>query len=72
MNYLQKNGIDAKIHYPTPMHQQPAAKTLKLNKNNLKNTVETSKSIISLPVHEFITLEQIKFVSNKILKFYNR
>ncbi len=70
LKYLQKNGIDAKVHYPIPMHLQPAAKKLKLNKNNLKITEETSKKIISLPVHEFITDKQIKFVSKKILDFY--
>jgi dTDP-3-amino-2,3,6-trideoxy-4-keto-D-glucose/dTDP-3-amino-3,4,6-trideoxy-alpha-D-glucose/dTDP-2,6-dideoxy-D-kanosamine transaminase len=69
--YLQKNGIDAKIHYPVPMHLQPAAKKLKLNQKNLKNTEATSKKILSLPVHEFITFEQIKYVSKKIFNFYN-
>ena len=29
---LIKKGIDAKIHYPTPMHLQPAAKFLKYKK----------------------------------------
>ena len=52
------------------MHLQPAATKLKLNKNNLENTEDTSKNIISLPVHEFITLNQIKFVSKKISEFY--
>ena len=70
LKYLQQNGIDAKIHYPTPMHLQPASKKLKLNKKNLDVTEDTAKKIISLPVHEFINNRQIEFVVNKILSFY--
>lgn len=70
LKYLQQNGIDAKIHYPTPMHLQPASKKLRLNKKNLNVTEDTAKKIISLPVHEFINNRQIEFVVNKILSFY--
>ena len=32
MNYLIKKNVDAKIHYPVPIHLQPAAKFLKYKK----------------------------------------
>ena len=32
VSYLIKNKIDAKIHYPVPMHLQPAAKIFKYKK----------------------------------------
>ena len=34
--YLIKNGVDAKVHYPIPIHLQPAAKYLKYKKIKLK------------------------------------
>ena len=32
--FLIKNNIDAKVHYPTPVHLQPAAKFLKYKKGD--------------------------------------
>ena len=70
--YLNLNGIDAKIHYPTPMHLQPAAKFLNNKKGDFPITEKICDSVISLPVHEFITKKQINFVIQKIRNFYKK
>ena len=70
--YLSSNGIDAKIHYPIPMHLQPAAKFLKYKKGDFPITENICKSVISLPVHEFITKSQRAFVVKKIKEFYTQ
>jgi len=69
-NFLKSNGVDAKIHYPIPMHLQPAAKEFNLNKNDFKNAENLVSKTMSLPVHEFITKEQISYVSNLIKDFF--
>ena len=68
--YLIQNGIDAKIHYPLPMHLQPAAKNFGYSEGDFPVCEETCKSVISLPVHEFITKEQQAYVVKKIKEFY--
>jgi aminotransferase EvaB len=69
--YLNKKGIDAKIHYPIPVHKQPAAKNF-VNKNmGLKNTEKQVKRIISLPVHEYIKNKDLIFIVDAIKNFYN-
>ena len=70
--YLNSFGVDAKIHYPTPMHLQPASKIYGYKKGDFPITERFTKNILSLPVHEFITQEDIKFVSNKIRDFYKK
>lgn len=35
IKYLIHHGVEAKIHYPTPLHLQPAAQKLGLNKRAL-------------------------------------
>ena len=70
-NYLKENGVDAKIHYPIPMHLQPAAKKYNFNRKDFKNAERLVEKTISLPVHEFITEEQIVYVSNLIKSFFN-
>ena len=70
IHFLNKNNIDAKVHYPKPIHFQPAAKFLKYKKGDFPIAEKIANSTLSLPVHEFITIEQIKFTANKISDFY--
>lgn len=59
INSLINNGIDVKIHYPIPMHLQPAAKKFGYKKGSLPLTEKIAEETISLPVHEFITKKNI-------------
>ncbi len=69
--YLIKKGIDAKIHYPIPMHLQPAAKKYGYKLGDFPITEQTCKKIISLPVHEFINKKQLDYMIKTIKEFYN-
>ena len=71
LRYLRKNSIDAIVHYSIPMHLQPPSKKYNYKKGDFPITEKMCKKIISLPVHEFVTKEQIIFVVNKIKKFYD-
>lgn len=68
--YLVARGVDAKVHYPIPMHLQPAAKYLGYKPGDFPVCEATVKSVLSLPVHEFITREQQDRVVELIREFY--
>ena len=68
--FLIKNSIDAKVHYPLPIHLQPAAKFLKYRHGDFPMAEKMANTTISLPVHEFIKKNDIKYVANLINKFY--
>jgi aminotransferase EvaB len=68
--YLINNGVDAKVHYPTPMHLQPAAKFLSHQIGDFPMAEKISNCTLSLPVHEFITRDQQDLVINLIKSFY--
>lgn len=70
--FLVENGIDAKVHYPLPMHLQPASKIYGYKKGDFPVAEETCDSVISLPVHEFITRPQQKYIVEKIKEFYQK
>ena len=70
MKFLQDNGVDAKIHYPVPMHLQPAAKGYGYKVGDFPLAETIADSTLSLPVHEFITKDQIDKVVSLIRKFY--
>lgn len=69
-DYLQSCGIDAKIHYPVPMHLQPAARKFSYSRGDFPVTEEICQTVVSLPVHEFITREQQDYTVSKIKDFY--
>lgn len=68
--FLQASQIDAKVHYPIPMHLQPAAKDYGHARGDFPVAEAICDSVISLPVHEFVTQDQQDFVVSKIKEFY--
>ena len=64
---LIKNSIDAKTHYPVPMHLQPPSKKMGYKKGDFPITEKMSDTSISLPVHEFVTIKML----DKIVKVLN-
>ncbi len=70
--YLIANDIDAKIHYPIPMHLQPAAAEYGYSPGDLPLAEAVCDTVLSLPVHEFVTEEQVRYVAGKMGEFYAR
>jgi len=68
--HLIANGVDAKIHYPIPMHLQPASAEYGYKRGDFPVSETVCDSVISFPVHEFITNEQIDYTVAKIKDFY--
>ena len=69
VEHLKLNNIDAKIHYPIPMHLQPASKKYNYDNNEYPISEKLAKTTISLPVHEYITLYQLNKVVELIRAF---
>ena len=69
VNFLISRGIDAKIHYPTPMHLQPAAKAFGYKQGDFPVSEEFCRTVFSLPVHEFISEENCEVVIDAIKEF---
>jgi len=70
LSYLIKNGIEAKVHYPIPLHLQEAARSLGYKEGDFPVTEVQSKSIITLPVHQHLTEEQVDYMIEKVKEFY--
>ncbi len=68
--HLVGHGIDAKVHYPVPMHLQPAAASLGHRPGDFPVAEAIAATALSLPVHEFITREQQDRVITLIEDFY--
>ena len=70
INYLTKFGIETKIHYPTPLHLQPAAKNLGYRKGDFPVAEEINLKQLSLPIYPEIQDKEIFYVIEKIKTFF--
>ena len=70
--FLVERDVDAKVHYPIPMHLQPAAKFLGHKPGDFPKAEAAARKTLSLPVHEFVTREQQDRVISLIREFYGR
>jgi len=68
--YLIKNGIEAKIHYPIPLHLQKASEHLGYKEGDFPVCEAQCKSIMTLPVHQHLTNQKILYIIDKIREFY--
>lgn len=65
---LRQAGIGAGIHYPIPLHEQPAYQYLKMAPESLPVTHEVAQRVLSLPIFPEITHEQVHTVVDTLLK----
>ena len=68
--YLSDRGIQTAIHYPVPIHLQPATKKLGYGLGDFEVTETQSKRILTLPINQFITEEQVRFISDMVNGFF--
>ncbi|MCD4678496.1 MAG: DegT/DnrJ/EryC1/StrS family aminotransferase, partial [Desulfobacula sp.] len=59
------------IHYPIPIHLQPCAKYLDYKIGDFPNVEKQSRQILSLPIHNGLNDDDIEYVADKIIEFFN-
>ena len=70
--YLSKNEIDTAIHYPVPIHLQPAAKKLGYKVGDFPVTEKQSKEILTLPVNQYLKINDLKRIINVVNEFKSK
>lgn len=70
LSHLLENGVEAKVHYPIPLHLQKAAEHLGYKKGDFPVCEAHCDSILTLPVHQHLTDDQVDFTIEKIRGFY--
>lgn len=63
---LAERGIQTGIHYPIPIHLQPAYAELGLGAGRFPVTESAASAILSLPMFPELTAEQIRYVADSL------
>ncbi len=70
--HLKENGIPSMVYYPTPMHGQTAYKELNYPADSNPITQKLCATVLSLPIHPYITEEEIEQVCKNVVSFSKR
>ena len=70
--YLSQNKIDTAIHYPVPIHLQPAAKKLGYKVGDFPVTEKQSKEILTLPVNQYLEKSDLERIISAINQFESK
>lgn len=71
MPYLNSCEIEARVHYPIPLHLQVAAKEFDYKRGDFPVCERQADEIVTLPAHQYITDDQIDYMLEVIHKFYH-
>lgn len=64
---LKEAGIPSMVYYPKPMHKQEAFAGQTYDDLKLVNTVKLCDTVLSLPMHPYLTDEDINIVVDKVI-----
>ena len=70
IEYLLNNGIQAGIHYPVPVHLQPAYRGCISVANDMHATEALAKKIVSLPMYPELSINQVQKITTVIKSFF--
>lgn len=70
--WLAEEGIGTAIHYPIPIHLQPAAAGLGHSPGAFPVTEAQAGRILTLPVNQFTSADDVAYVARQVNRFFAR
>jgi dTDP-4-amino-4,6-dideoxygalactose transaminase len=70
LKHLLSNNIQAGVHYPVPVHLQPAYKGRIVTASDMSVTANLVNRIISLPMYPELSMQDAEKITNNIKSFF--
>ena len=68
--YLKSKGISTGIHYPVPIHKQPAILRSLGTQPALENTERCASEVLSLPMFPELSQNEVEYICDHIHRFF--
>jgi dTDP-3-amino-2,3,6-trideoxy-4-keto-D-glucose/dTDP-3-amino-3,4,6-trideoxy-alpha-D-glucose/dTDP-2,6-dideoxy-D-kanosamine transaminase len=68
--HLRAHGVDARIHYPIPMHLTRAGRKLGHGEGDFPVSEAYARETITLPAHQYLTDAQVAHTSEAVRSFF--
>lgn len=69
--YLARKGIKTVVHYPEAYHLSKTYSYLGHKKGDFPNIEKSFRQVLSLPINQFTTDEEVDYVISKVKSFFN-
>lgn len=66
--HLVANGVEAKVHYPVPLHLQRPGRELGYRPGDMPVAEAQADRLVTLPAHEYLTDEQVELVCDTLAR----
>src|SRR5437588_2461617 len=70
--WLGKDGIETGIHYPIPLHRQPALRSLGYQAGDFPQTERLAAESLSLPMYPELRLDELEAVTDSTRRWSHR
>lgn len=70
LEFCGDRGIETKIHYPVPVYRQAGLKHLGYSAGDFPVTDRQAATVLTLPVHQYLTRLQTDYVIETIREYY--
>ncbi|MDI3319929.1 DegT/DnrJ/EryC1/StrS family aminotransferase [Pinibacter soli] len=69
--FLAEHKIPSMLYYPVPAHRQKMFAAFNSEATDLPTTDYLTERVISLPIHTEMDVDQLKYITDKVLAFVN-
>lgn len=70
LKHLAQAGVEARVHYPIPLHLQPAARDLGYRRGQFPVAEAQAEDIVTLPGHQFLSDAEVDYMVDRVRHFY--
>jgi dTDP-3-amino-2,3,6-trideoxy-4-keto-D-glucose/dTDP-3-amino-3,4,6-trideoxy-alpha-D-glucose/dTDP-2,6-dideoxy-D-kanosamine transaminase len=70
LRHCISHEVECKVHYPTPLYCQPGLQHLGYKAGEFPVTDRQARSTITIPVHQYLTRDQLQFAAQTVARFY--
>lgn len=71
-SHLREHGIQALIHYPVPVHLQPAYRGRLAGADRLRETERAAREVLSLPIYPELSRAEAETVADAVRSFWRQ
>jgi dTDP-4-amino-4,6-dideoxygalactose transaminase len=70
--FLMKEGVDAKVHYPIPLFLQEGLKHLGYKPGDFPETERQAREVLTLPVDQHLTREEVNYCIDRVKYYFEK